>query len=264
MSMIRQATLCEACACGQASVVEFLVDMESTDLDARGADGVSPLCAAATWGFDEIVAVLLDARCDPNVRNSDALASTALHVAANQEHGKIIMLLLQAGADATVEDAEGRTPCDFASVSDGMWPLFAARGLSRTPKEVLVSKRVIRKIDPAAHEFADATAGAATGTATSAGGGAGGGALHFYSRPGSAYVRSDAGALAPPAPRSPPKLPRVDEADPTPSVDVLNRMGSAGGDVLGGSDDEAAEGVLTALSLGKTTEEPTFAFWNDT
>ena len=112
--------------------MSFLVDLQDTDLDALGPDGVSPLCAATIWGYDGIVRLLLDATCDPNVRNGDGMRSTALHAAASQEHGKIVHLLLQAGANAILEDGEGRTACDFASVSDAVWALFAARGLERS------------------------------------------------------------------------------------------------------------------------------------
>ena len=106
----------------------------------------SPLCAATIWGYDGIVRLLLDATCDPNVRNGDGMRNS-LHAAASQEHGKMVHLLLQTGAaDAILEDGEGRTACDFASVSDAVWPLFAARGLERTPKSTLVDKRVIHKV----------------------------------------------------------------------------------------------------------------------
>jgi hypothetical protein len=123
-----RSSLCEACACGQEATVAFLVDLDETDLDALGPDGVSPLCAATIWGYNGIVRLLVEATCNPNVRNRDATRSTALHAAAAQEHGKIVHLLLQAGADATLEDGESRMPSDFASVSDAVWPLFAVRG----------------------------------------------------------------------------------------------------------------------------------------
>ena len=134
--MITRTTLCDACASGQQSLVEVLIDLEDTDIDELGADGVSPLCAATIWGYDEIVKLLVDATCDPNVRNADGTCQTALHAATCQEHSKIIHLLLQAGADATLEDGEGRTACDFASTSDSLWPLFAARGLGDALKAV--------------------------------------------------------------------------------------------------------------------------------
>ena len=183
--MIRRLNLVEACAAGRVGMVQFLIDDEETDLDACGVDGISPLCIAATWGFVDVVQLLLDAGCDPNVRNHND-RSTALHAAACQEHGKIIHLLLQSGADGALEDGEGRTSVDFASVYDALWPLFAARGYTRTPKDVLIAKRVIHKVDPALTDVSDATASNGGRPADSS-------TLPFYSRPGSAYVRSDSG-----------------------------------------------------------------------
>ena len=175
--MINVPTLAAAAGSGQRSVVKFLIDLDETDLEARGSDGASPLCAAATWGYDEIVSLLLEASCDPNVRNSDSMQSTPLHVAACQEHGKIANLLMSAGANAMLEDGLGRTAVDYASVADGIWPLFAVRGLTRTAKVELLQKGVLRKIPVS--DGADA--GCAGGTD----------ALPFYSRPGSAYARAD-------------------------------------------------------------------------
>ena len=101
------ASLASACATGQQSIVEFLVSLEETDLDALDADGTSPLCAAVTWDFDPIVRLLVDAGCDVNVRNGGT-QTTALHVAAIQENGRIAHRLLQAGADANATMADGK------------------------------------------------------------------------------------------------------------------------------------------------------------
>lgn len=242
---IRRVSLVEACSLGLAGTVEFLIDDDSTDLDACGLDGMSPLCVAATWGYVEIVRKLLDAGCDPNVRNEDTTASTALHAASCQEHGPIIHLLLQAGADAMVQDGDGRTPCDFASVSDSLWPLFAARGYTRTPKDVLVVKRVIYKIDPAS-DVADPTADDAA-----KGGDGGTSALPFYSRPGSAYARSEparsdgVGASAGAA-----RLPGLPEHDGGGGIDPLELAADAGDD---DDDDERRE--QPGLSIGALWRE---------
>ena len=229
---IHGVSLVEACGAGRVGTVQFLIDLDDTDLDACGIDGLSPLCVAATWGYIDIVQLLLDAGCDPNVRNEEASSSTALHTAACQEHGKIILMLLQAGADATLQDSEGRTACDYASVSDGLWPLFAARGYTRTPKDVLVVKRIIRKVDPAS-EVADATTDRPGSSAQH-------GTLPFYSRPGSAYVRSDGKGPDRASSSGAARLEQVleDAIDPLEHLGIADddddrwRGATAGGDVL--------------------------------
>ena len=240
VGMIKRLTLFEACAAGRVGMVQFLVDDESTDLDRTGVEGVTPICIAATWGYPDVVSLLLDAGCDPNARN-ESDNSTALHAAACQEHGKIIHLLLRGGADGTLEDGEGRTPVDFASVSDGLWPLFAARGYSRTPKDVLVAKRVIYKVDPALTDVSDATASGGGCPADSP-------TLPFYSRPGSAYVRSDnggpsfGGRAGPGGSSGGSSLTQIPENGP---IDPLEHL-----DNDDDSDDESAAARIRQLGLG--------------
>ena len=237
-------------------MVAFLIDIEDTDLDALGVDGVSPLCAATIWGYESIVRMLVDAACDPNMRNGDR--STALHAAACQENGKLIHLLLQAGADATLQDAEGRTASDFASVSDGLWPLFGARGLTRTPKGELVAKRVIRKVyeeDEGSGGIDDDGNSSAGGSGGTSDGGGSSGTLPFYSRPGSAYTRSESLASYRPA--------RAAEggmaaASQLPGVPEHGDMG--GVDPLEHADDEPTS---PGAGGGAGSTEPTFRFWRD-
>eukprot|EP00118_Oscarella_pearsei_P008379 m.42752 g.42752 ORF g.42752 m.42752 type:complete len:148 (+) comp33384_c0_seq9:892-1335(+) len=100
---------------------------------------------------------------------------TPLHAAAFQEHGKIVMYLLEAGAHPDIPDSEGRTPKDFASASDVIWSHFAAAGCQRTSKKNLVEMGIIRKVE---------------GGALSAekGSGLGYRVVGTYSRPDSAYA----------------------------------------------------------------------------
>ena len=49
---------------------------------------------------------------------------TALHAASFQEHGRVVRVLLEAGADPFLRDFEDRTPTDYASISEAIWPFF--------------------------------------------------------------------------------------------------------------------------------------------
>ncbi|XP_025094842.1 oxysterol-binding protein-related protein 1-like [Pomacea canaliculata] len=116
------------------------INIEGSGLQARQ----SQLYIACFWGIREIAEQLLLTGADPSKQNKGSLW-TPLHAATFQEHGPTVMLLLEYGAQPELPDSEGRTPKDFASASDKIWPLFAAMGLERTTRTELIEKRIIRK-----------------------------------------------------------------------------------------------------------------------
>jgi ankyrin repeat protein len=71
-----------------------------------------------------MVNFLLDKGADPNARN-EGTGWTALHAAAFQEHGKVVRILLDHGSDPENADCDGRTPVDYATISDAIWAFFA-------------------------------------------------------------------------------------------------------------------------------------------
>ncbi|TMW64911.1 hypothetical protein Poli38472_009078 [Pythium oligandrum] len=156
-------------------MVEFLLD-QGADIDAPGRDGTTALCAAALWGNDAMVSFLLNKGADPNARN-EGTGWTALHAAAFQEHGKVVRYLLERGADPKARDSEGRTPVDYASISEAIWPFFAARGCVKSVKSDLVTKGIIRKIVQDQPEHG----GGSDYSSES---------LSAFSRPGSSYTRA--------------------------------------------------------------------------
>ncbi|ETV85359.1 hypothetical protein H257_03116 [Aphanomyces astaci] len=159
----------EAAANGSKTMVEFLLD-HGADIDAPGKDGTTPLCAAALWGNEVMVKFLL-ARGARVSANNDGTGWTALHAAAFQEHGKVVRMLLEADADPFVRDTDGRTACDYASISEAIWPFFAARGCEKSLKPDLIDKGIIRKVENQAEESGYEPA------------------VAEYSRPGSSYQR---------------------------------------------------------------------------
>ncbi|XP_078582320.1 uncharacterized protein LOC144865453 [Branchiostoma floridae x Branchiostoma japonicum] len=115
-----------------------------------------------------MVELLLKHGAEINACNSGT-KWTALHCAAFQGHGKVIMKLMQHKPDMQMKDAKGRTAADFASALDAIWPFFAAAGCKRTAKSELIRLEIVQKVkdtDPAIPPSD---------------------VLHF-SRPGSAYV----------------------------------------------------------------------------
>jgi len=104
----------------------------------------SQLYIAAFWGLLDTVKNLLAAGADINYANPGT-GWTSLHAATFREQGPVVMHLLQQGASAIAQDSEGRTPADFASASDKIWPHFAFLQCKRTPKQQLVDMGVLRQ-----------------------------------------------------------------------------------------------------------------------
>lgn len=105
----------------------------------------SQLYMASFWGIYEAVKAIVETQGVDVDHANPGSSWTPLHAASFQEHGKVVMFLLENGANPLAEDTYGRTPLDFASVSDKIWPLFAVKGLKRTPLGDLVTKSVMRQ-----------------------------------------------------------------------------------------------------------------------
>lgn len=149
------------------------------DIQISGAEDQklqSQLYIACFWGFYDVVRSLLDKGADVNAQNKETLW-TPLHAATFQEHGKIVMLLLERNAQPELPDSDGRSAKDFASASDKVWSHFAALNCPRTSKQELIDKGIIKKVEDPAR----------VGSAGRPGSGPKG-RLAAFSRPGSAYV----------------------------------------------------------------------------
>lgn len=181
--------LAEAAACGRLDDCRRILSYTAPNV--VGLDGTTPLCAAALWDQADVVRLLLEAAADPSLSNSKGQRPTALHAAALQEHGKICMMLLGARADPNAKDGNGVTPSDYASCSEAIWPQFAAVGCSRTSKDDLTARGIIRKVSTALElelETAQYSCSSESLAASNGPGQSTNGVLAGFSRPGSAYV----------------------------------------------------------------------------
>lgn len=101
-----------AAAKGQDEAVQLLLDA-GADPRETDAYGWTPLMRAVSGGYEEAVAVLLACgRVDLKAREESG--ATALHIAAGRGYVAIVKRLLDAGAERSVPDGEGRTPADVA------------------------------------------------------------------------------------------------------------------------------------------------------
>jgi len=127
--------LLQAAAEGNETLVaKYLA--EGDDPNVQDSDGTTPLIAASTWGFAAAIEALLEAGADTKVA-MPRTGWTPLHAAASQNNGKVLMMLVNKGADPNAADVTGRTPADFASASQAIWPFFEAQGCVRTSQQRL-------------------------------------------------------------------------------------------------------------------------------
>jgi len=91
-------------------------DAAAPPLGPEGTAAQSPLVAAVRSGDIGEVKRVLRGRADPNVRNS-ALGETVLFEAARRCRSDLVAVLLLGKGDATLRDAQGRSPHDVAAAS---------------------------------------------------------------------------------------------------------------------------------------------------
>ena len=104
-----------ACSNGNLETARFLLqkmtETERNSINTAMTDGRTPLSKAAGRGHVEVVKMLLEkveAASGVNVQET-AQRRTALHWAAYNGRTEVVDVLLQKGADATIEDAKGKT-----------------------------------------------------------------------------------------------------------------------------------------------------------
>ncbi|CAD5122878.1 DgyrCDS11279 [Dimorphilus gyrociliatus] len=156
-------TIAAAVAQGNYTAIQQLI-ANNHDVNKRSPDGMTPLGLAAFWGYSDIVSLLLQSNADINGTNAGT-NWTPLHCAAFQDHGKVIMKLMEYNPRVDIRDHQGRTAVDFASALDSIWPFFAgtiillpfntmlilnlmilARNCKRTHKSELLRMNIITKV----------------------------------------------------------------------------------------------------------------------
>lgn len=121
------------------------------DINYQSFSGEPPLYwTTSAYNGQGLMQILLEAGADPNLCGNDGF--TSLHSAAEGGCAEAVRLLLAAGADPTLKDAQGRMPRDYArgkaakECRDLLAEALRARGLSVTGKSTLKLSDVRRKL----------------------------------------------------------------------------------------------------------------------
>lgn len=86
------------------------------DLNETSENGWTPLGLSIIWGHIRCVEWLLDHKVDPNKKNN--MGSCPLHLATRNRNIACVRLLLDAGADLSITDRDGRIAKDLTDDID--------------------------------------------------------------------------------------------------------------------------------------------------
>ena len=99
-----------ACYYNNIDVVRYIIQ-NIDDINGTTKDG-SPLMASAVKGYNTISKLLITAGADVNLQ--DANQTTALHYAVMFKNYDLVLMLLEAGANPNHKNNVGQSPMDFA------------------------------------------------------------------------------------------------------------------------------------------------------
>ncbi|KAH9966342.1 hypothetical protein BGW80DRAFT_734349 [Lactifluus volemus] len=99
--------------CGFHEIADWLVTTCFQDLNAQNGWDFTPLMAASSKGFLQVVQLLLKHGANPNV--GDTLGRSSLFFASQGGHLRVSRLLIEYGGDVNAKHAFGDTPLHMAS-----------------------------------------------------------------------------------------------------------------------------------------------------
>ncbi len=111
--VLKETSLIKAAEDGKINMINLLLE-KGADINVQTLTGVTPLFNAVfnEYSSDEAVRLLLKAGANPNI--STKYGETPLHIAIPRENLKVIKYLIQAGADPTIVDGDGKDAFDLA------------------------------------------------------------------------------------------------------------------------------------------------------
>lgn len=107
---------------GDVEMLTTLLQSARVDLqpesDSMDESEPAPLVLAVQQDNESLISVLLDHGADPNAQSNDAVAWTALHIAAEWGNSNVVTRLVHAGANSEARSFEGETPLHIAVLSN--------------------------------------------------------------------------------------------------------------------------------------------------
>ena len=113
MNFTFELALLEAVTAGNNEAVEFLLQLETVNIDHINEEGETAVMLACERGHEDIVHSLLSARANVNIQDSNGW--TALMIASELNHISIIHMLLQANANSHPKSSDGSNYLMIAS-----------------------------------------------------------------------------------------------------------------------------------------------------
>lgn len=113
--MFIRPSIIEAARSGNLASVKDLLDLGEIDINARDEDGATPLMYAAMGGHYTIAQLLLQHGADVD-KHDKASGWTALMQATYYRHISVAKLLIDSGANVNIQEKNGCTAFDVASI----------------------------------------------------------------------------------------------------------------------------------------------------
>jgi uncharacterized protein len=108
-------TIFEAAATGRSAQIAHILERDPELVNAFAPDGFQPLGLACFFGHDETAEYLVKAGSAINSRSRNPLNAAPIQSAAAAGHTKIVIILLENGADPNVREQGGYTPLHAAA-----------------------------------------------------------------------------------------------------------------------------------------------------
>ncbi|TPX41369.1 hypothetical protein SeLEV6574_g06120 [Synchytrium endobioticum] len=105
------------CQQGRQAIVLELIKYKDVDVNAKDLGHRTPLHLCSFRGYTHLVEQLLSKR-EIAIDETSLKGNTCLHAAADADHMDIVLLLLQAGADPTIRNLQGKSAADLSQNED--------------------------------------------------------------------------------------------------------------------------------------------------